>query len=82
MQSNEKTIQKVIEIGKYMPQGSKKKIAQITGLTQATVITFFKTGKVKEENAVQILIAAQPFFLAAQKLKKAKEELLQAMTIE
>jgi hypothetical protein len=81
MQSNEKIIGKVIEIGKYLPQGSKKRIAKNAGISQQTVITFFRTGKVKEETAVKILVAAQPFFIAAQKLKKAKEELIEAMSI-
>ena len=81
MQNNEKINQKVIEIGKYLPHGSKKKIAEISGLTQQTVVSFFKTGKGHQATAVKILTASQPYFEAANKIKKAKEDLLEAMSI-
>lgn len=78
MQSNEK----IIEIGKFLPYGSKKTISEISGISVQTVVGFFRTGKAKEETAIKILKVAQPFFVEAQRIKKAKEELLNSMTME
>jgi hypothetical protein len=77
MQSNEK----IIEIGKFLPWGSQKRIAEKTALTTVTINHFFKTGKASPETMVKILEASKPYFEAAKKLKKAQEELLEVMSI-
>lgn len=71
--SNEK---KIIEMGKLLPHGSKKKIAKLSGFSIQTVHLFFKTGKAKPETSIKILEQARPFAECYQELRKAELKLL------
>jgi hypothetical protein len=72
---NLKTAQKSnIKLGKELPHGAKKKIAEITGISQQTINKFFKTGVAGVEVTAKILEASKPFAEKYKEVLKAKNE--------
>ena len=55
MQINEK----ISELNKQLPYGSKKKISEVTGLDIRTVVNFFKLRSVSIESQQKIIIASK-----------------------
>ena len=53
--------EQIQSLGKKLPRGAKKKIAELSGFSQQTVVKFFKTGKASSENSLKLLAIAQPF---------------------
>lgn len=67
-------------LGKKLPRGAKKKIAELSGFSQQTVVKFFKTGKASTENSLKLLAATQPFIELITQMEKAKKELLKLLS--
>lgn len=67
-------------LGKKLPRGAKKKIAELSGFSQQTVVKFFKTGKASSENSLKLLAIAQPFIEQITQIEKAKTELLKLLS--
>ena len=72
--------EKIKEIGKYLPHGSKNQIAQISGISIQTVVGFFKTGKAKAETSVKLLETAKPFIEKAKELKNSEDALIELLS--
>ena len=43
------TREQILTMGRNLPRGAKKEVAKLTGLTEQTIVKFFKTGGYKEE---------------------------------
>lgn len=71
--------EKIIRLGKALPKGAKKKIAERTGLTHQTVVNFFKTGKAYPENALKMIEEAMVFYNQQQEVIEAQNKLLKLL---
>lgn len=71
--------EKIIRLGKTLPKGAKKKIAERTGLTHQTVVKFFKTGKAYPENALKMIEEAMVFYNQQQEVIEAQNKLLKLL---
>lgn len=63
-----------IKLGKELPHGAKKKIAERTGISQQTINKFFKTGVAGVEVTAKILEASKPFAEKYKEVLKAQNE--------
>ncbi len=72
--------EQIQSLGKKLPRGAKKKIAELSGFSQQTVVKFFKTGKASSENSLKLLAIAQPFIEQITQIEKAKTELLKLLS--
>lgn len=59
-----------------LPHGAKKRISELTGITQQTIVKFFKTGSATPKNALKIIETAMPFYEKQQAIIEAKNKLL------
>lgn len=70
------TQEQIITMGKNLPRGAKKEVAKLTGLTEQTIVRFFKTGKATPENALKIIEYAKPFYDQRREVVRKRNEIL------
>ena len=66
----------IINIGNNLPYGAKKEITKVTGLSDSTVIDFFKYGTSTNETKALILEASKPFLEASKETIEAQENII------
>lgn len=66
-----------IQIGKALPRGAKKKIAEKLGVSQATIVNYFKgKQKLSADLELKVLAECEPYVVAKKEFDKAKSKLL------
>lgn len=73
------TQEQIIAMGKNLPRGAKKEVAKLTGLTEQTIIRFFKTGKATPENTLKIIEHAKPFYDQRKEVIRKRNEILEQL---
>ena len=73
------TREQILTMGRNLPRGAKKEVAKLTGLTEQTIVKFFKTGTASPENALKIIEHAKPYYEQRQEVIKKKNQLLEQL---
>ena len=69
-----------IALGASLPHGAKKKVSEITGISQQTINSFFRTGKAGADVTAKIIEASKPFAEQFERVRKEMIELTNLFT--
>lgn len=70
----------IIELGKYLPHGSKKEIARLSGISQATICKYFQGATVRPDIGIKIIKASEQFVKMANDTKAETERYIKSLT--